>query len=194
MALTPLFEGTPQGFPVQPLNYASPIYWEAGVLGMVDANGNVVVSDGVSNVIGIIADRRNVTVAPSIASYLPSTPGQIGDMSLFNQPGHGNSLFGQTGSTNNVIPGNTVPTVNMLRDETSANPNASSRKVTVYTRGGQYLTDQFDATQTYVPGQTLYCDTVGGRFTNQTKTFAVGIVTAPVDGNGFLQVQLGLVV
>lgn len=187
--LTPLFEGTPQGFPVQPLNFSSPIYWEAGALGMLDSNGAVVVSDGTS-VIGLLADRRNITVAPSIASFLPSNVGQIGDMSAFNQPGHGNSLFGTTGTTNNVIPGNTVPTVNMLRDETSANPNASDRLVTVYTRGGQYLTTEFDTAQTYVPGQLLYADTVGGRFTNVTKTVAVGRVVAAQDGNGFLKIQL----
>lgn len=193
MALKVIYEGTPASFPVQTLNPAAPVYWEAGSIGMMDNTGHVVVTDGTSNVLGLLADRRSSSVGIANVNYLPSNPGNYGDESLFNQPGYGNSLYGQTGTANNIIPANTIPTTTLLRDETAANSNADSRYVTVYLRGGLYATDQFDAAQTYVPGTTLYADTVNGRLTNQAKSFAVGVVTKPVDGNGLLEFKLTLV-
>ena len=197
MALKVIYEGTPASFPVQALNPSAPIYWEAGSFGMMDNTGHVVVSDGVTGVLGLLADRRNTTVGQANLNYLPSNPGNYGDETLFNQPGYGNSLLGMTGTSNNIIPSNTIPTTTLLRDETAANPNIFSRKVTVYIRGGLYATDQYDPAQTYVPGTTAYVDVVNGRLTNQinpnNNSFAVGIFTAPVDGNGLLEFKLTLV-
>lgn len=188
-----ILEGTPASFPVQVLNPGAPVYWEAGAIGMLDTTGHGVVTDGSTNVIGLLVDRRNTTVGIANASFLPSNPGAYGDESLFNQPGYGNSLYGVTGTTNNVIPANTIPTTTLLRDETAANPNTGSRYVTMYIRGGQYKTDQYDTAQTYVPGTLLYADTVNGRLTNQSKTFTVGKVVNVPDGNGLLEFQLTLV-
>jgi hypothetical protein len=193
-----LLEGDPGSFPVQPLSLTTPLYWEAGAIAMLDTLGNAVVSDGVTNVFGLLADRRNTTVGISNATFLPSNPGAYGDESLFNQPGYGNSLYGTTGTTNNVIPANTIPTTTLLRDETASNPNVGSRFVTVYIRGGLYATDQFDSTiavTSFVPGVALYVMTDGtGRLTTTTHSLGiVGVVTAPVDGNGLLQFKLTLV-
>jgi hypothetical protein len=193
MALRKILEGTPASYPVQAFNPSAPIYWEAGAVAMLDNTGHVVVSDGTTGAIGILADRRNTTVGIANATFLPSNPGSYGDESLFNQPGYGNSLYGVTGTTNNVIPANTIPTTTLLRDETAANPNVGSRYVTVYIIGGIYSTDQYDTAQTYVAGQTLYADTVNGRLTNVAKTFAVGQCNAAPDGNGLLQFKLTLV-
>ena len=193
--LRAILEGTPASFPVQALNLNSPLYWEAGAIGMIDTSGNVVVSDGSTNVFGILADRRNTTVGISSQTFLPSNVGSYGDESLFNQPGYGNSLYGTTGTANNVIPANTIPTTTLLRDDTAVNPNASSRFVTVYIRGGEYETDQFDTAQTYVPGQTLNVMTDNtGRLTNQTGgSLAIGVVISAKDGNGQLRFKLTLV-
>jgi hypothetical protein len=196
------YEGTPASFPVTPFNASAPIYWEAGAIGMIDVNGNVLVSDGTGangRIIGVLADRRNTTVGISLQTFLPSNPygaGSYGDESLFNQPGYGNSLYGTTGTANNVIPANTIPTTTLLRDETAANPNVAARFVTVYIRGGQYLTDQFDTTQTYVPGASLYVMGDGsGRLTTVTNSAlgVVGVCLAPKDGNGQLKFELTLV-
>jgi hypothetical protein len=196
------YEGTPASFPVQALNAMSPKYWEAGAIGMLDANGAVVVSDGSSGQIGVLADRRNTTVGIASQTFLPSNPygaGSYGDESLFNQPGYGNSLYGTTTNSgitsNNVIPANTIPTTTLLRDETAANPNVNARYVTVYIRGGQYQTDQYDSTKTYVPNTPLYVMTDGtGRLTNVAATLPqVGVCLAPVDGNGQLKFELTLV-
>lgn len=194
-----IYEGTPVGnVPVQPFNAGTPIYWEAGAVGMLDTNGKGVVSDGTSGAFGFLGDRRNTTVGLSIINFLPSGsataepngPGGYGDESLFNQPGHGNSLYGQTGTTNNIIPTNTVPTTTLLRDETAVNPNMDTRFITMYTRGGNYATDQFDATQTYLPGQSLYVMQDGtGRMTNVkpgTNPLYVASVLQANDGYGFL--------
>jgi hypothetical protein len=193
-----LLEGDPGSFPVQALNVNSPLYWEAGAIAMLDSTGHAVVTDGATNVFGLLADRRNITVGMSNATFLPSNIGNYGDESLFNQPGYGNSLYGTTGTTNNVIPANTIPTTTLLRDDTAANPNSDSRYVTVYIRGGLYATDQFDSTiavSSFVPGAPLYAMTDNsGRLSTVAHTLgAVGVVTAPVDGNGFLQFKLTLV-
>ena len=120
-----IYEGTPVGnILVQPFNPGAPIYWEAGAIGMLDANGNGVVSDGVNGAYGLLADRRSTVTGISNASFLPSTPGGYGDESFFNQPGHGNSLFGTlagpNGETENaVIPSNAVPTTSLLKRRNS---------------------------------------------------------------------------
>ena len=115
---------------------------------------------------------------------------------MFQQPGHGNSLYGTNVTVGNqavnaVIPLNTVPTTTNLRDETGQNPNTGSRYITMYTRGGNYGTDQFDASQTYIPGQALWVMQDGtGRLTNQkpgTNFLQAGVVEIANDGNGFLQ-------
>lgn len=194
--LHPIYEGTPVGqIPVQPFNSSAPIYWEAGAIGMLDANGNGVVSDGVTGAFGILADRRSAYPGISIASFLSGVDATgYGNETLFNQPGHGNSLFGTTNGINNVIPPNTIPTTTNLRDETATNPNIDTRYVTIYTRGGIYGTDQYDATQTYTPGQTLYVMQDGtGRVTNVAPgsgPLAVGVVVLANDGNNFLNFKL----
>jgi hypothetical protein len=197
------FEGTPVAVvPVQPFNANSPVYWEAGAFGMLDSNGNGVVSDGASGAYGILADRRSNVVGISNATFVPSNVGSYGDESLFNQPGHGNSLYGTVTSTGNqtmnaIIPLNTIPTTTLLKDETSANPNLGSRYITLYTRGGTFDTDQFDATQTYVSGQSLYIMQDGtGRVTNQkpaSNSILVGITKSAVSGNGLLGFKLVLI-
>lgn len=197
MALKIVLEGTPASFPVQVFNAASPIYWEAGMIGTMDNTGKgVVFLAGTSTVaLGLIADRRNTTVGIANANYLPSNVGSYGDESLFNQPGMGNSLYGTTSGVNNVIPAGTIPTTTLLRDETAVNPNTDSRYVTMYIRGGVYATDQFDTAQTYVPGTLLYADNaVNGRITNvATSGVAIGKCTKAVDGNGLLEFVLTLV-
>lgn len=204
-----IYEGTPVGnIPVQPFNAASPVYWEAGAIGMLDTNGKGVVSDGSTGVFGVLGDRRNITVGISIINFLPgSSSTGYGDESLFNQPGHGNSLFGTTANplgsgsvtqtVNNVLPTNAVPTTSLMRDETAVNPNVDSRYITMYTRGGNYATDQFDTAQTYVPGHTLYVMQDGtGRLTNQapaTNPIAVGVALSATDGYGFLSFKSTIV-
>lgn len=189
MALRVILEGTPASFPVQALNPSAPIYWEAGAIGMLDNTGHGLVSDGTA-ALGLLADRRSTSVGIANQTFLASNPGQYGDESLFNQPNINNGLYGPGA----VIPQNTIPTTTLLRDETAQNPNADSRYVTMYIRGGIYGTDQFDTAQTYVPGTTLYVDTDGsGRLTNQIRTVAVGTVLLPVDGNNVLQFKLNLI-
>jgi len=193
-----ILEGTPASFPVQALNVNSPKYWEAGAIAMLDNTGHAVVTDGATNVFGLLADRRNTTVGISNVTFLPSNPGNYGDESLFNQPGYGNDLYGVTGTADNIIPANTIPTTTLLRDETAANPNATGRYVTVYIRGGVYATDQFDSTiavSSFVPAALLYAMTDGtGRLTTtQGSLPPVGVVTAPVDGNGLLTFKLSIV-
>jgi hypothetical protein len=187
-----IYEGTPIGdIPVQAFNPTTPIYWEAGAIGMLDTNGKGVVSDGTTGAFGVLADRRSPNVGIAIINFLPSNPGGYGDESLFNQPGHGNSVYGTINGVNNVLPTNTVPTTTLLRDETFANPNLDSRFITMYTRGGNYATDQFDSTQTYVPGQTLYVMQDGtGRMTNVkpvSNSIAVAVAMAATDGYTFLK-------
>jgi hypothetical protein len=192
MALKVILEGTPASFPVQPFNAASPVYWEAGQLGTLDNNGNGVVYGGTGAVFGLLADRRNTTVGIANANYLPSNPGAYGDESLFNQPGYGNSLYGTTNGVNNVIPANTIPTTTLLRDETAANPNADSRYVTMYIRGGVYATDQFDPTSTFVPGASLYAN-ASGQLSTTVAGSVVAVCTKAVDGNGLLTFKLEVV-
>ena len=191
MALKVILEGTPASFPVQPFNPSVPVYFEAGMVGALDNNGKgTKFVAGTSTVaFGIIADRRSTTVGMSNANYLPSNPGAYGDESLFNQPGQGNSLYGTTGTTNNVIPANTIPTTTLLRDETATNVNADARFVTMYIRGGLYATDQFDA-GAYVPGTALFASTTTDGFLSATGTVQVGICTKAVDGNGLLEFKL----
>lgn len=198
-----IYEGTPVGtIPVQPFNAGTPRYWEAGAVGMLDANGYGVVSDG-TVAFGILADRRNTTVGISIVNFLPSNAGGYGDETPFNQPGHGNGLFGTSTNgngvtVNNIIPANTVPTTTLLRDETFANPNSDSRFITMYNRGGMYATDQFDGSKTYTAGDKLYVMTDNsGRLTNDATVnggspVLVGHVVKTADGNGFLTFQSAL--
>lgn len=193
------YEGTPVGnIPVQPFNPSAPIYWEAGAIGMIDVNGNGVVSDGSTSAYGVLADRRSTVTGIANASFLPSNVGAYGDESFFNQPGHGNSLYGTVAGPNGetlnaVIPPGTIPTTTLLNDETKP-----SGKVTMYTRGGNYATDQFDATQVYTGSQKLYVmQDSSGRLTNQlpgSNPLLVGVVEANlVDGNGLLHFKLTIV-
>jgi hypothetical protein len=207
------YEGTPVGtIPVA----NDGTYWEAGAMGMLNANGAGTVSNGTA-VYGILADRRSLYPGISIATFLPTASStDFGDESLFNQPGHGNSLYNTTTETlsssvqetiNNVIPINTIPTTTLLVNETSVNPNTNSRYVTMYTRGGNYGTDQYDTTKTYYTGQTLYCMQDGtGRVTNTSaglsNAVTVGVVecsynlggnVSAIDGNGFLQFKFTIV-
>jgi len=191
MALRPYYEGTPQNLSVQPFDPTNPKFWESGAIGMLDVNGNIVVSDGTA-AYGLLADRRSATVGLTFQTYLPSTPGQYGDQSAFNQPGPNNGLYG----TGAVIPPNTIPTTTLLRDDTAINPNVSQRKCGVYKVSGLYGTDQFDPAQTYVPGTLLYVMTDGtGRVTNQggANAIPVGTTVNPVDDNGVLVFNLSLV-
>lgn len=193
-----VYEGTPEGtIPVAPLLNTSgnPVYWEAGAIGMIDANGRGTVSDGTA-AFGVLADRRSPNPGISMANFLPDViNGDIyGSESLFNQPGHGNALFGTVNGVNSIIPSNTVPTTTNLRDETATNPNLTSRYVTMYIRGGVYATDQFDGTKTYVPGTTLYVDTVAGRLTTSAATgIAVGVCLKADNGYGFVEFKSTLV-
>jgi len=210
------YEGTPVGdIPVQPFNASAPIYWEAGAIGALDANGYGVVcstASGATVPFGLLADRRSAFPGIAIANFLPAVPANdaynpgYGDESLFNQPGHGNALFGSYTGANgvtidNVIPPNTIPTTTNLRDETNVNPNIDTRFVTMYIRGGVYATDQFDPAQTYVAGATVCVDTAStaaGRLTvsgSGTAGAPVGIVeAAPANqGYGFLKFKLTLV-
>jgi len=191
------YEGTPVGnILVQPFNPGSPIYWEAGAVGMLDSQGRGVVSDGYTGAYGFLADRRSTVPGIADATFLPSSVGQYGDETFFNQPGYGNSLYGTLAGPNGetlnaVIPINTIPTTSNLIDETSANVNSTSRYVTMYTRGGNYATDQFDSTQVYTGGQKLYVMQDGsGRLTNVqpgSNPLLVGQTEAQlVDGNGLL--------
>ena len=196
-----VYEGTPVGnIPVVPFNAGSPVYWEAGCIGMLNTAGQGTVSDGSTGAFGILADRRSPYPGIAIANFLPAAPAAAngyGDESLFNQPGHGNALFGTTNSVNNIIPTNTIPTTTNLRDETAVNPNADTRLVTMYTRGGQYATDQYDTTQTYVPGTSLYVMQDGtGRLTNQrpgSNSILVGMVVNANNGYSFLEFKSLLV-
>ena len=188
-----IYEGTPASFPVQLFNASAPIYWEAGAFAMLDTSGNAVISDGVTGVVGLFADRRNTTVNISNATFLPSNVGIYGDETFFNQPGYGNDLYGTTGGVNNVIPANAIPTTTLLRDETAQNPNTSSRKVTVYIRGGQYQTDQYDATKNYTGGALLYVNTNGVLTTSSNALGAVAKCTGPLNGYNLLPFQLTLV-
>ena len=206
--ITVVYEGTPTSVPVNKLDPTAPVYWEAGCFASFDSNGGAWPASGssaVDQVIGVFYDRRNTTVGIANASFLPSNPGNYGDESLYNQPGHGNNLY-QDGT---IIPANTIPTTTLLRDDTGANPNTDSRYVTVYTRGGTYATDQFLAVGTTVPssggatvaayaaGQTLYLTQDStGRIVNHAPTansVIVGVVTKAVDGNGMLEFKMTLV-
>lgn len=187
-----IYEGTPASMPVQVFNPGSPIYWEAGNFAMLDTAGNAVISDGSTGVFGLFADRRNTNVNISNATFLPSSVGNYGDESLFNQPGYGNDLYGTTGGVDNVIPANTIPTTTLLRDETSQNPNSAERKVTVYVRGGQYKTDQFNSANNFTGGAKLYVNTSGALTTSSNALGVVATCLGPVDGNGMLPFQLEL--
>jgi hypothetical protein len=203
MALKMILEGTPASFPVQPFNASAPVYWEAGMFGSIDANGNVAVvgAPGTSGVIGLLADRRNTTVGIANANYLPSMPGKYGDETFFNQPGMGNTLYGITadgfgGTTPNVIPTNSIPTTTLLRDETAQNVNVDSRYVTVYIRGGVYATDQFDTSvAAAVPGNQLFVNSIGRLTTANPGGGVPGVAVChkAVDGNGLLTFKLEIV-
>lgn len=192
MALNVIYEGTPASLPVQAQNPASPIFWEAGSVGMIDANGKGVVfstsaaygGSASSIPFGIIYDRRGALNGVSNQTYLASNPGGYGDESLFNQPGLGNDAYG----VGQVIPAGTTPTTTQMNDQTAGFSNPNSRKLTMYIRGGLYGTDQFDATATYVAGGQLYAMVDGtGRVTAVSNAYPVGVCLANPDGNGVLQ-------
>jgi hypothetical protein len=197
-----LLEGTPASFPVD-----TTYYWEAGMVGAIlnsTSAGSVGPATGAAagstgSPIGILADRRSTITGMSNAAFLPTSVGSYGDESLFNQPGWGNSLYGTTAETvggssasvtiNNVIPANTIPTTTLLNDETKP-----SGYVTVYIRGGLYATDMYASaiTSSTTAGVLLYSD-ANGLLTTSSNGPVVGVVTAPIDGNGFLQFKLTLV-
>lgn len=146
-----LYEGTPVCIPAP----ATAGYWEAGNVGMLsaDANGNTVasLSDG-TKVYGIFVDRKGTTA--NIANITPLAVKKdadgdrlFGDESLFNQPGIQNPL--------NLIPSGTLRTTNLLPDET-----APSGKVTLYIRGGEYETDQYEDEE-FAPNDVLYASATG---------------------------------
>ena len=193
-----LLEGTPASFPVQAFNASTPIVWEAGAFAALDANGAATLygsAGATASVLGLIADRRNTTIGMSNATFLPSNPGAYGDESLFNQPGYGNSLFGQTGTANNIIPANAIPTTTLLRDDTAQNPNVDSRYLTVYIMGGVFQTDQYDVSvATSLPGTPLYVSLASGLLTTATTASnPVAVQTKAVDGNGFVEFKLSIV-
>lgn len=193
-----LLEGTPASFPVQAFNASAPVVWEAGAFAALDANGAATLygsANATASVLGLIADRRNTTIGMSNATFLPSNPGAYGDESLFNQPGYGNSVFGQTGTVNNILPANTIPTTTLLRDETAQNPNVDSRYLTVYIMGGVFQTDQYDVSvATSLPGTPLFVNTASGLLTTATTASGqVAVQTKAVDGNGFVEFKLSIV-
>lgn len=51
-----------------------------------------------------------------------------------------------------------------------------SGKLTVYTSGGKFRSDQYDATQTYAPGDTLYATDDGNLTTEAATNSVVGTV------------------
>lgn len=167
-----LYEGTPVCLPLP----ATAGYWEAGNVGMLaaDANGKTVasLSDG-TKVYGIFADRKGTTA--TIANILPlnvdkvAATGErnIGDESLFQQPGILNPL--------NLIPTGTMRTTNLLPDETSP-----SNRVTLYIRGGEYETDQYED-ETFTVNAVLYSSATGKLTQTPVGVSSpqVGIVVTP---------------
>ena len=194
--LRAILEGTPASFSVNAYDPSgNPATWEAGSVAMLANDGTAVPANATATaaLIGIFADRRGTVANISSQTFLPSKAGQYGDESLFNQPGYGNDLYGVTGSQNNVIPANTMPTTTLFMDETGVNPNKDSRFVTVYIRGGVYQTDQYHSGDTFTPGAPLYSNSTGLLTTVAGAGSQVGVVMNAPDGNGQLTFKLTLV-
>jgi len=182
-----LYEGTPVAIPVP----SSAGYFEAGNIGMLlTESGKTVVklSDGTA-AYGMFADRRGTTaslsnVTPLHVDRVEATGERnIGDESLFNQPGILNPL--------DLIPDGTIRTTTLLPDET-----LPSGKVTMYIRGGEYETDQFVDDDSYHVGDLLYSSAVGVLTTvqgNVTDPSVGSVVTPPSTYKAWLHFKLTIV-
>lgn len=89
-----------------------------------------------------------------------------------------NVVIGAAGSVAAPV-GQTVSTQNRVAD--GFNETLASGKITVYSSGGKFKSNQFDATKTYTPGTKIYADAGQLTTVNAGSSTVVGIVSdAPV--------------
>lgn len=140
----------------------------------VDPDFSADIVEGMLVQIGVSAGKT--VVSPADTSGVLGVAGDTQSSTTAGTPYAADLVIGSTGSVGSPS-ANTRSSQNRVSD--MFNETLASGKVTVYTGGGTFKTDQVADAITIVPGEKLYSD-AAGKFTNVAAGDVVGMATSAI--------------